>query len=71
MAINELLRKLPISLFLLRLVCSPALWCIANIEVYDIRSPGYGIYSWAKSYDAYQSSKAGHIAAMEHGGGGH
>ncbi|RDB23761.1 Cytochrome b-c1 complex subunit 8 [Hypsizygus marmoreus] len=29
---------------------------------------GYGIYSWAKSYDAYQNSKAGHIAAgAEHG----
>ncbi|RDB19700.1 hypothetical protein Hypma_013213 [Hypsizygus marmoreus] len=28
----------------------------------------YGIYSWAKSYDVYQNSKAGHIAAgAEHG----
>ncbi|KAF8892953.1 cytochrome b-c1 complex subunit 8 [Infundibulicybe gibba] len=27
---------------------------------------GYGIYSWAKSYDAYQNSKAGHIAAGAH-----
>ncbi|KAG6827012.1 hypothetical protein H0H92_013578 [Tricholoma furcatifolium] len=24
---------------------------------------GYGIYTWAKSYDHYQNSKAGHIAA--------
>ncbi|KLO15549.1 hypothetical protein SCHPADRAFT_871032 [Schizopora paradoxa] len=32
---------------------------------------GYGIYAYAKSFDAYQSSKAGHIAAMEKGGGHH
>jgi ubiquinol-cytochrome c reductase subunit 8 len=28
---------------------------------------GYGIYSWARRYDAYLNSKAGHIAMMEHG----
>lgn len=27
---------------------------------------GYGIYSWAKSYDDWQNSKAGHIAAAHH-----
>ncbi|KAF9444199.1 hypothetical protein P691DRAFT_678055 [Macrolepiota fuliginosa MF-IS2] len=29
---------------------------------------GYGIYSWAKSFDHYQNSKAGHLAsgAAEH-----
>ena len=30
---------------------------------------GYGIYAWVKKTDAWQSSKAGHIAMMEHGGG--
>jgi len=32
---------------------------------------GYSIYSWAKSYDAWQVSKAGHVAAMEKEGGHH
>jgi len=27
---------------------------------------GYATYSWAKSYDEYQNSKAGHIAAGVH-----
>ncbi|THU97614.1 hypothetical protein K435DRAFT_777901 [Dendrothele bispora CBS 962.96] len=27
---------------------------------------GYGIYTWAKSRDAWQNSKAGHIASGEH-----
>ncbi|KAF9467185.1 cytochrome b-c1 complex subunit 8 [Collybia nuda] len=27
---------------------------------------GYAIYSWAKSYDAFQNSKAGHIAGAKH-----
>ncbi|KAF8241042.1 hypothetical protein L208DRAFT_1420173 [Tricholoma matsutake] len=27
---------------------------------------GYGIYAWANSYDAYQNSKAGHIASSGH-----
>jgi len=30
---------------------------------------GYGTYSWAKSYDAWQNSKEGHIAL--HGKGDH
>jgi len=28
---------------------------------------GYGVYAWAKSYDEWQNSKAGHLAAA----GGH
>lgn len=24
--------------------------------------PGYGVYTWAKSYDEWQNSKAGHLA---------
>ncbi|KAF5350652.1 hypothetical protein D9756_008711 [Leucocoprinus leucothites] len=28
---------------------------------------GYGVYAWARSYDTYQNSKAGHIAAMAKG----
>lgn len=24
---------------------------------------GYGVYTWAKSYDEYQNSKAGHLAS--------
>ncbi|TFK31798.1 cytochrome b-c1 complex subunit 8 [Crucibulum laeve] len=32
---------------------------------------GYGVYAWAKKTDHYQNSKAGHIAAMEHGGEHH
>ncbi|KAG5642278.1 hypothetical protein DXG03_003055 [Asterophora parasitica] len=27
---------------------------------------GFGIYSWAKKYDAHQHSKAGQIASGEH-----
>ncbi|KAF9045475.1 cytochrome b-c1 complex subunit 8 [Panaeolus papilionaceus] len=27
---------------------------------------GYGVYAWAKSYDNWQNSKAGHIAQGEH-----
>ncbi|KAF8063558.1 cytochrome b-c1 complex subunit 8 [Lyophyllum atratum] len=27
---------------------------------------GYGLYTWAKKTDAYQNSKAGHIAAGGH-----
>ena len=27
---------------------------------------GYATYSWAKSYDEYQNSKAGHIASGGH-----
>ncbi|OCB90399.1 hypothetical protein A7U60_g2410 [Sanghuangporus baumii] len=32
---------------------------------------GYAIYAWAKKRDAWQSSKAGHIAMMEEEGGHH
>ena len=72
MVINELPRKLLISLFLLRWVRSLFLLCMTNSELSKVRSPGYAIYSYAKSYDAYESSKAGHIAAMQKGhGGGH
>ncbi|KAJ7594041.1 cytochrome b-c1 complex subunit 8 [Mycena floridula] len=28
---------------------------------------GYGIYAWARSYDEYHNSKAGHVAAMAAG----
>lgn len=30
-------------------------------------STGYGIYSWGKSHYEYLNSKAGHVAALEHG----
>lgn len=32
---------------------------------------GYGIYAWVKRRDAWQSSKAGHLAMMEEGHHGH
>ncbi|KIY49831.1 hypothetical protein FISHEDRAFT_72455 [Fistulina hepatica ATCC 64428] len=32
---------------------------------------GYGIYAWAKRYDAWQNSKEGHLALMEKEGGEH
>ncbi|KAL5478335.1 QCR8 [Sanghuangporus weigelae] len=32
---------------------------------------GYAIYAWAKKRDAWQTSKAGHIAMMEEEGGHH
>ncbi|KAJ3497038.1 hypothetical protein NLJ89_g10401 [Agrocybe chaxingu] len=27
---------------------------------------GYGVYTWAKNYDEYQNSKAGHLASGGH-----
>ena len=27
---------------------------------------GYGVYTWAKGYDAWQNSKAAHVAGHEH-----
>ncbi|CCM05620.1 uncharacterized protein FIBRA_07849 [Fibroporia radiculosa] len=41
-------------------------FAIASWSAAERLSFGYGTYSWAKRYDAYLNSKAGHIAA--HGG---
>jgi ubiquinol-cytochrome c reductase subunit 8 len=63
---RRLAAQLPYWVIPVGIGASIVLYCPIDRPLRDMKFSGYSVYAWAKQKDAWQNSKAGHLAGASH-----